>query len=585
MNDIMKVIFSLSVSGSLLILALLLCKPLLKNRVSRTWQYYIWMVVIARLLLPFAPEENLMGTLSWQADRAAEQIAELAGSEKIPGHISSALTLPDISGSDASGPDNSSQRPDGRTTVSADTSQRGGEAVLSFLWLVWLGPALILLIRRITVYQSFAGYIRAGWEEVSDTELLDGLSRVKEEMGIRRPVELYRNPLIGSPLLLGLFHPCIVLPCADTEYTDFEYIARHELLHFKRRDMLYKWLVQITVCFHWFNPLVWLMSRETDRACELACDEGVMKGLNEAERRAYGDVLLNAVGAGGSYTGRMSVTLGESAEVLKERLGAVMNFKKGSKGTKILSLVLATIFAVGAMAAGAYAAPAGRDAKPSDEQMEEIPPAQSRNRESYSARAEKYYEAGSLPLFEMTFPYLGEEEQNAWLERIYSDDAVTFFSVAVSGLAEDDPFIEVFAEKAYADSKIAFFSVLTDCMSDETLEKWLDRALKDDEFSFQTVLFHALDMEGELEEKERELDRQYLEACEAVGITRDGKLYYYQGQLVNIFLDRQPNNAFYTLNMNPQGTVNVKVIRDKDGKITGAEYMTEEEVEELFLNQ
>ena len=64
----------------------------------------------------------------------------------------------------------------------------------------------------------------------------------------------------------------------------------------------------------------------------------------------------------------------------------------------------------------------------------------------------------------------------------------------------------------------------------------------------------------------------------------DGKDYYYQGQLVNIFLDIRPNKSFYTLNMNPKGTVNIKIVRDVENKITGVSYMTETEVIELLGN-
>ena len=66
------------------------------------------------------------------------------------------------------------------------------------------------------------------------------------------------------------------------------------------------------------------------------------------------------------------------------------------------------------------------------------------------------------------------------------------------------------------------------------------------------------------------------------GITRDGKAYCYQGQLVNIFLDHQPGSAFYALDMNPNGTVNIKIIRGEDGVIQSVDYMTEAEVEELI---
>ncbi|MDE6816614.1 MAG: hypothetical protein K2P71_11395, partial [Lachnospiraceae bacterium] len=69
---------------------------------------------------------------------------------------------------------------------------------------------------------------------------------------------------------------------------------------------------------------------------------------------------------------------------------------------------------------------------------------------------------------------------------------------------------------------------------------------------------------------------------EAVGVTMDGRNYYYQGQLVNIFLDIRADESFYTLDMNPAGTVNIKIIRDADDKITGVVYMTETEVTELL---
>lgn len=68
-----------------------------------------------------------------------------------------------------------------------------------------------------------------------------------------------------------------------------------------------------------------------------------------------------------------------------------------------------------------------------------------------------------------------------------------------------------------------------------------------------------------------------------MGVSREGKSYYYKGELVYIFLDRNlPNQSFFTLDMNPAGTVNIKIIRSADGQITGVTYMTEAEVGELL---
>lgn len=124
-------------------------------------------------------------------------------------------------------------------------------------------------------------------------------------------------------------------------------------------------------------------------------------------------------------------------------------------------------------------------------------------------------------------------------------------------------------------------------MSGDTLEAWLDRALEDDKWTFQSVLFNALDRGDDFDEQKEKEEKEWEEAQAAeygpVGVTIDGKNYYYKGQLVNIFLDiRQPNQSFYTLNMNPKGTVNIKIVRNKNNEITGVAYMTEAEVTELF---
>ncbi len=61
MNEFVKILLSLSVSGALLLLLILGLKPLYKNRFSKRWQYYIWIVVALRFLLPFTPILRLLG--------------------------------------------------------------------------------------------------------------------------------------------------------------------------------------------------------------------------------------------------------------------------------------------------------------------------------------------------------------------------------------------------------------------------------------------------------------------------------------------------------------------------------------------
>ena len=584
MNAVLKIFLSMSFSGSLLILALLFGKQFLKNKISRQWQYYIWLVVVLRLLLPFGTEVSLMGKAYQAVDQAISQTAPLPPQQQPPLNVPGSNLAPAV-GAEHHNETVSSPADD---VTTAHPLQDIGVLLINQIWLVWLVAALGLLIRKITIYQGFMRYIKAGLTPVSDIERLDELSIVAEQSGIKKPIELCVNPLVSSPLLIGFFRPCIVLPSADIPEKDFRYIILHELTHYKRRDMFYKWLVQITVCLHWFNPLVYLMSREITKACEFSCDEAVLAKMGSSNAQDYGKTLLDAMAAVGRYKENLgAVTLSENKQLLKERLGAIMKFEKKSKAIRLLTGMLTLCIIFSAAFIGIYSTAAAADVPDSinaGNSLEMETKEAGVSIEDNSTEIDRYYKAGSLPLFEITFSRLDENTQKMWLEQLYADGDNSFFSVAVRWLDTSSALFAGFAEKAYADEEMAFFSILTDCMDEAELELWLDRALEDGNRAFQSILFDKLNRGEEFDElKEKWAEAQTAE-YQAVGVTMDGKDYYYQGQLVNIFLDIRPNKSFYTLNMNPKGTVNIKIVRDVENKITGVSYMTETEVIELLGN-
>ena len=302
MNLIFMTVISMSLSGMLLILALLPGGRLLKGKLGRQWQYYIWLVVVIRLFLPFGPEASLMGQVHRVAEQAIVQMAKegrLTGQSetqglwqnKEPGKEQSARqNSPQFTEREQDGVvtgSGESMPTDSQGTTGQDTNRNVAWVIGSFflqvlalaencLWVIWLAVAFGMLIRKISMYQSYMKYVKAGAAEVCDIALLDRLAATADQLGVSRTMELCVNPLVASPMLVGYFHPCVVLPRADVPEKEFCWIAMHELTHYKRRDILYKWLVQFAVCLHWFNPLVHWMSREIDRACEFACDEAVV---------------------------------------------------------------------------------------------------------------------------------------------------------------------------------------------------------------------------------------------------------------------------------------------------------------------
>ncbi len=130
------------------------------------------------------------------------------------------------------------------------------------------------------------------------------------------------------------------------------------MTHYKRRDMLFKWLLQVTVCLHWFNPLVYLMGREINKACELSCDEAVVSELGAEKAPEYGETLLESMAAVGRYKETLaSVTLSENKKLLKERLVMIVNYRKKTALTVYASVFITALLLCGFAFAGAYAAP------------------------------------------------------------------------------------------------------------------------------------------------------------------------------------------------------------------------------------
>ncbi len=668
MNMIVKIFLSMSFSGSLFILALFIIKYFLKNIISRRWQYYIWLIVILRLLLPFVSEINLMEkffeTIESNTMLLQEQEQFIEKEVSYINNIDLKYNKQEII-----------------EMIKYFNNVHIIQNVFSFLsnkiLLIWIIIVIILFVRKITIYQSFIKYINLELTPVSDTKLLDRFFIIAKQLGIKKPIELCVNPLISSPLLIGFFRPYIVLPCINISEKDFSYIILHELIHYKRKDVFYKWLVQITVCLHWFNPFVYFMANEINKACEFSCDESVIIKVGYSKAQEYGRTLLDAMVSVGKYKESIgSVTLSKNKILLKERLGAIMNFKRKSKLAKIMTIILTLCVIFGVFFIGIYPISASSIDyklnnivnKSDDDTISSIYRytqdgyykypyifeigwnVQENNNIFYITKtltldtgeqltiylsneskniindekvikalislltnlynktkdsdfpmirplivstqyigdnnitdlAEKYYKEESLQRFGTIFSKLNETMQKEWLNRIYTDNKIAFFSVCLNHISSDSYLILQFSEKAYYEGNIAFFSVLTDYMNKETLNSWLIKAKTDKKINFQSVLLKATGNEDELEYIETELEKKLIDEYKIYGIIKSGKSYYYENQLVNVFMDIRKDSSFYTLDMNPLGKINIRVSRNEEGKIQSVDYMTKDEVSELF---
>ena len=132
MNTVLKTFLSMSFSGGLLILILLLGKRFLEEKISRQWQYYIWLVVILRLLLPFGPKANLMGKTYQAVDQAIAQTTPLPQQPPSPSKTPGGVFIPAI----GIKPDNENENHPEEDLITTCSFQDIATPLTEYIWLV-----------------------------------------------------------------------------------------------------------------------------------------------------------------------------------------------------------------------------------------------------------------------------------------------------------------------------------------------------------------------------------------------------------------------------------------------------------------
>lgn len=369
MNAWMRMLLSLSLSGAVMALIILAAVRLFGKRLGRRWQYYVWLLVVCRLLLPVAAPVNLMGTLfagyetvytrmKTVYDRPGrdDTAAALAGLESaaLAGMMEKQTAFPVYQ---ESGPEPAAEQmgnlEEGLVSPVNPYVHAGNPLprLISIApLLIWLAVALFLLGRKI---HGYLGAVRMlGSAHGGPDEWIPSFDRALKDLGLKRRPRLLAGSAVPSPVAAGILHPFVAMP--DDFPGDRVYcVFLHELTHIRRRDTLYKWAVELAACIHWFNPAVYLLRRETARACELSCDEAVIRVLDGAGRRLYGSILLETLHRGSAWTGTvMTMPLGDSAKWMKERLGAIMEYKNKGKKCRYAAFLASAVLAGSAVVCG-----------------------------------------------------------------------------------------------------------------------------------------------------------------------------------------------------------------------------------------
>ena len=163
--------------------------------------------------------------------------------------------------------------------------------------------------------------------------------RLRLREAVRLEKNVFASTHIDYPFLLGFFRPRIYLPVHMDEESRPVVVA-HEQAHIRRGDNWFKLIAFICLALHWYNPLAWVAYSLLCRDIEGACDEAVIRNLDEQGRSDYSTALLNCEKCHRSIAG-CPIAFGEVS--VRKRILKVLNYKKPVVWVTVIAMV-AVIF-------------------------------------------------------------------------------------------------------------------------------------------------------------------------------------------------------------------------------------------------
>lgn len=169
-----------------------------------------------------------------------------------------------------------------------------------------------------------------------------GLLRRKVATAVLFRDNIFQSEYVDSPFVLGIVKPKIYLPFHMNEQ-DLTYVIAHEQAHIRRKDHWWKPLGFLLLALHWFNPLMWLGYIFLCRDIELACDEKVIKEMDNENRADYTQALVDC-SINRRRIAACPLAFGEVG--VKERVKTVMNYKKPAFWIVVAAVAVCAVVAV-----------------------------------------------------------------------------------------------------------------------------------------------------------------------------------------------------------------------------------------------
>ena len=258
---------------------LLLMKRILKNSLSSRMQYNLWFLLLGLLAVPFLP---------FRLFKLSELFAALRNLSLVPAAKAESTVTQTLHADIA---DSKNWMEDFAISVNIETPSIIGYLLFA-LWIFGVVAMLILVIRSALRLHT----LKKSALPLQSQKVQKLYKRCLSDTSIRKTIPIYSTAYLKSPVIVGFLRPCIYLPIhliSEDNETAIRYMLLHELQHYKHKDGIANYLMNLAGIVYWFNPLVWYALKEMRNDREIACDTSVLKLLESDDYVSYGNTLIN----------------------------------------------------------------------------------------------------------------------------------------------------------------------------------------------------------------------------------------------------------------------------------------------------
>lgn len=330
-----------SLSTSILVLLLSLLFTAFKTKISVRVKYFIWFLILLSFLFPFRPQFG------------SGLIRLNTGSV-----VQTAVTATQTDGAQGAS-----------SAVEKAAQPNLWEAFLGLPWFeilfaIWLIGFVFSIGKYAYSYIRFRKMLKRWGTEILDEEALAQLQAAQQEMGVKSRIRLLHYPMSQSPMLLGFRDILIVLPELDYTEEELQLIFKHELTHYKHRDVLVNLLGIFAKSLHWFNPVVRFACRETQEAGEMYCDYDVLSSRDTDYRTFYGETILTMINRSKKTPIALTTCFYSDKFNLKRRIVGIMDSRLPKKFLSAAFVVAVPLLLLLASSVFALESPAAQQSKP-----------------------------------------------------------------------------------------------------------------------------------------------------------------------------------------------------------------------------